>query len=95
MIDVPLEIFHELRVRIICHNDMLSTVNGADETGETGPSTELENCFAANERACIGFKIGRKGAAGVPKEVALLAGMSTLGTKYYRHLDGERSRTRS
>lgn len=81
MIDVPLEILHELGVRIICYNDMLSTVNGADETGKTGPSTELENCFAANKRACIGLKIGRKGAAGVPKEVALSGSMSTLGTE--------------
>lgn len=81
MINVPLEILHELRVRIICHNDVLSTMNSADQTGKTSPSTELEDGFAANESACIGFKIGRKCTAGVPKEVALLGSMSKLGTK--------------
>jgi hypothetical protein len=78
MIDVPLKVLHKIGVRVIGDNDVLRSVDGTDETGETGARAELEDSLATNERVCVVFKVGCQRAARVPEEMTLLGDMSTL-----------------
>lgn len=49
MVNVILEIFHQIWIRVVCQDDLFGTKKGADEAGEAGASSELQNVFREDE----------------------------------------------
>jgi hypothetical protein len=50
--DVVLEVFDELSIWIVGHDNLLGSAEGAYDAGQTGACTELEHTFALDDLIC-------------------------------------------
>lgn len=66
------QVLDKIRIRVVRHDYTPRAVDGRDETGETGASTELEHGFVFQEDIRVLLEVGGDGAAGVPEVVALV-----------------------
>lgn len=72
MLNIIPQVLDKIRIRVVRHDYTPRAVDGRDETGETGASTELEHGFVFQEDIRVLLEVGGDGAAGVPEVVALV-----------------------